>query len=389
MRSPSSPEIIFNCATNVIGGAVQNAVHFIRGVINFEGFGLNWYFILSPQVYAQVKQLLPPHKFIVLNESPAFSLRARRLLGSIVQDIKPQLVYSSAGPAYVKFSVPHVMGCSNPYILGASDYAYELYGGFLSQLKIRLRTKYQTYKIKQADAWITQTESSANNLKRILGNNSDIYIVYNSISPEFLNYLNDYSHQEKSKINSITRILVPTAYYQHKDLERIPQAIARLREKYGVEVKITLTINDKEAYKKTLAIAKDLNIDSSFQNIGGYEHKDSLKIYTEHDVVLQPSVLEVFSTSYIEAMSALKPLIVPSFDFSKSICADYAHYYDCLSIDSYAAAIYAAIVDTSVEERHEKSIAIVSKYGSQDKRVAKIVEILKKHIIRGVDCVQK
>lgn len=381
MRSPNSPDIIFNCATNVIGGAVQNAVHFIRGVVYFKGFGLNWYFILSPQVYAQVKQYLSPQEFFVINKSPAFSLAARRLLSSIVRANNPRLVYSSAGPAYVKFSVPHVMGCSNPYILGASDYAYELYGGYISQLKIRLRTKYQTYKIKQADAWITQTESSANNLKRILGSDSVVYTVYNSISPDFLDYLKKHSHQEKRKINSIIKILVPTAYYQHKDLERIPQAIARLREQYGIEVKITLTINDEQAYKKTLAIAKRYNVDSSFQNIGGYEHRDSLKIYTEHDVVLQPSVLEVFSTSYIEAMSALKPLIVPSFDFSQSICADYAHYYDCLSIDSYAAALYAAIVDVNFEERYDKSVAIVNKYGSQDSRVVKIVEILKKHII--------
>lgn len=378
MRASNSVDIVFNCATNVVGGAVQNAVHFINEVIKSDYFGFKWYFILSPQVYTQVKENLRHHSYNVIAVSPATSLQARIKLQGIVRDVNPRLVYSSAGPAYVTFKATHVMGCSNPYILGASEYSYGLYGGWLSQLKIKLRTFYQ--KIKEADVWITQTESSAESLKEIVGHNVKIHIVYNSISEEFLSYFKSRSLAsiKRAEFRKNPKILIPTAYYKHKDLEKVPLAIAKYIEKYNSPVEVNLTIGDDNVYQKILDIAHINGVDKYFSNLGVYEHNKALEIYLAHDVILQPSVLEVFSTSYIESMSIFRPLVVPRFSFSESICGDYAHYYDCNDLDSYAKAIYEAITSYNAQDTYFKSIGVVEKYGSQQQRTAKIVDILTK-----------
>lgn len=147
--------VVFNCSTNVVGGGIQNSVNFIKQVLNHD-FGMAWFFILSPQVHEQVKELVKEGCFHVAQKSPASSLSSRKKIRTIVENISPLLVYTSAGPAYISFPCHHIMGCSNPYILGASDYAYHLYGGMFEQLNRRLKTVYQRMYIKKADAWIVQ-----------------------------------------------------------------------------------------------------------------------------------------------------------------------------------------------------------------------------------------
>jgi len=377
-------DVVFNCSTNVVGGGIQNSVNFIKQIILNNGYGLEWFFLLSPQVYLQVKDLLVNDRFYIAYRSPASTLEERNKIYKLVNDLSPSVVYTSAGPAYIKFPVFHIMGCSNPYILGASNYAYHLYGGTFAQLKRKFKTVYQRLKIKDADAWIAQTKSSEKKLRDIVGKNSDITIIHNSVSKNFLNHLNSLSPNSICQSISVEskKILVPTAYYKHKDLEKIPEAIALLTKKYNVSVKVLLTIGSNDDFDKINNIAKRLNVENCIENIGAFTHNEALRIYSQCDIVLQPSALEVFSTSYIEAMATLKPLVVPKYDFSESICSDYAYYYDSGDIHSYVDAIFKSMHDIDIESRYNKAMNIVVKYGSQEQRVKNIVSLIKKCLFK-------
>lgn len=374
--------VVFNCSTNVVGGGIQNSVNFINQIFRNDGFGLTWYFLLSPQVYVQVSHLVKEGCYYIASKSPASSLTSRREIFDLVKKMSPKVVYTSAGPAYITFPAFHIMGCSNPYVLGASNYAYKLYGNIFEQFKRRLKTVYQRTQIKKADIWIVQTEASEENLRAIVGSSATLHVIYNSLSSEFLQHLKTIKikNYRDSSNSAPKKILVPTSYYKHKDLERIPEAISLLKRRYDGIIEVTFTIQSQGDYEGILEIAKRFNVDASFRNIGAFAHKDALEIYKQYDVILQPSVLEVFSTSYIETMATLKPLVVPIFDFSKSICGNYAHYYCSEDIHSYADALYAAIHDNNHELRYEKAMNIVLKYGSQESRVNKIITLIKSHI---------
>lgn len=379
MNKIKSFDVVFNCSINVIGGGVQNAVNFIRHTIKNDGYGLRWFYILSVQVYEQVKNELSADEFQVFDVTPAKSLASRRALVAFVEKINPSVVYTSAGPTYVKFTSPHIMGCSNPYVLGASDYAYHLYGNKFAQLKRRVLSFYQKQKIKLANEWIAQTEASSESLRKIVGSNSKIHIVYNAVSEDFLNFFNGIEREELSlsNYNEDIKVLVPTAYYKHKDLEKIPQMISRLREKYHKKFTLVLTIQQEDIYQQILNSGRALGVEDYLKNIGGFHHDEALELYRTHDIILQPSVLEVFSTSYIEAMATLKPLVVPEFDFSASICGNYAHYYDCHNIESYVDAMYKAFMDYDIMSRYQRAETILRKYGSQQERTLRIVNIIK------------
>lgn len=378
------PVVVFNCSTNVVGGGIQNSVNFINQIFTNGGFGLKWYFLLSPQVYAQVKDLMIEGEFYVAHKSPASSLVTRKEILHLIKDLSPNVIYTSAGPAYIDFPGLHIMGCSNPYILGAPKYAYKLYGNVTGRIKRRLKTIYQQQQIKKANVWIAQTEASEKSLRKVVGQSAPVYVIYNSVSADFLNNLTAMDMVKDSfhecSVGTCKKILVPTSYYQHKDLEKVPEAISLFMKKYGKMVEVTFTIQSPSDYEGILRIAKKFNVENYFRNIGAYAHKDALEIYKQYDVILQPSALEVFSTSYIESMATLKPLVVPSFDFAKSICRDYAHYYFSENMISYADALNAAIQDDNLEVRYEKAINIVLKYGSQESRVNKIISLIEKYL---------
>ncbi|EJL9531639.1 glycosyltransferase [Escherichia coli] len=382
MNDKKKIDVVFNCSTNVVGGGIQNSVNFIKQVIENNGFDLAWFFLLSPQVYSQVKYILSEDNFYIALNSPASSLKTRKEIFKLVCAIAPKLVYTSAGPAYISFPVRHVMGCSNPYILGASGYAYKLYGNRFEQLKRRLKSVYQRYKIKSADAWIAQTEASEKSLRNIVGKEKLIHVVYNSVSKDFLDYLNaiELSKDMITNTNVVKKILVPTAYYKHKDLEKIPDVVALLCNKYSHQIEVHFTVQSHDDFSNIMHIAREKKVEQAFKNRGAFAHQDAMNIYKQYDAILQPSALEVFSTSYIEAMATLKPLIVPSLNFAESICEDYAHYYEIGNIDSYADAIHSAITDCDIKKRYDIALRIVGKYGSQEQRVNKIISLVKSHM---------
>ena len=55
-------------------------------------------------------------------------------------------------------------------------------------------------------------------------------------------------------------------------------------------------------------------------NLGTIDLKKCSEIYRQCSVVLQPSLLEVFSATYIEAMYFQRPLLVPDVVFARDIC---------------------------------------------------------------------
>ncbi|EGT5662703.1 glycosyltransferase family 1 protein [Cronobacter dublinensis subsp. dublinensis] len=379
-------DVVFNCSTNVVGGGIQNSVNFIVQVIKNDGFGLQWFFLLSPQVYAQLKNILPENSFYIAKRSPASSFSARRQLKKLITSLEPKFIYTSAGPAYIKFDVPHMMGCSNPYILGASTYAYRLYGNIIQQFKRRLKSIYQRMNIKKANVWVAQTEASQKQLLNIVGKKAPVHIIYNSVAKEFLEFLTQAEPSSNKILTSGTTsysILVPTAYYKHKDLERIPEVAALLKKKFHANFKFIFTIESEVDYNKIINLAKGYEVENCMENIGAFEHSKALEIYLRYDVVLQPSVLEVFSTTYIEAISTLKPLVVPNFEFARSICGNYANYYDCNNIYSYVDALCNALQDTNLEIRYNKAVQIARKYGSQEQRSYKIVALIKEYLVKN------
>ena len=376
--------IVFNCTTNNTGGAIQNAVNFINEIMNNDGYGFDWFFFVSPEVAAQVTGLIPTGKIFISDKSPAQSFVWRKRIYEKANKTQPDLIYTSAGPAYVDFKQAHIMGCSNPYILGATKEALRKHGGLVKRLIRRFHTIYQRHHIRKAKYWIVQTEESKRQLKNVVGKGENIFIIYNAISAIFFD-----AHQANNKkeefysdvpheiLNKKISILIPSAWYAHKDLETVPFIIKMLIQRFQLKLKVTFTI-DTLHWNSIKEIATKLGVEKYICNYGPFSRKEAVGLYLEHDIILQPSLLEVFSTSYIEAMAVKKPLVVPLLPFSKGICGEYAYYYTCNDYNTYVDSIVYAIKRVDFAKKIISANNILHKYGTQQKRTENIISVMKK-----------
>lgn len=357
---------IFNCTTNITGGAIQNAVNFIHH--SLEDFENEWFYFVSKEVYQQVREILPPDKFYVCESSPARSFRSRKLLRDLEGQLSPSLVYTSAGPAYVKFKSLHIMGCSNPYVLGINDLASSRMS-FFERMFRWLHSCYQRFYIRFADYWIAQTELSRKSLCRLGLSNDRIFVVHNAISYKFREQFSK-NEVKKSSSNSKKVILIPSVYYKHKNLEIIETLLRYLNES---DYEIVLTLPDDEFQH----IRSCLGLKSSIvTNIGPFPHSKATEVYGIADIVFIPSYLEVFSTSYIETMAMKLPLVLPDLDFCVDICGDYGFYYNALDESSAAACIKDAINAGISNHRLQTAHSLLKTYGSQKERYLKVLTIL-------------
>lgn len=367
----------FNCTTNVSGGAVQNSVNFIVNLVEKKQLD-SWCLMLSPAVYQQVSHLLSGASYEVFS-SPAKSIKARKAILGYITNLNPTVVYTSAGPAYVDFPCKHVMGCSNPYILGIPTKSKKFEASRFRQFMRSLHTLYQRYYIKKSDWWIFQTTHSRDNFIKLMGvDKNRCTVVHNAISESFLNYKPFMAVSKKQ--DGKVRILYPSAYYPHKNFEILPDLIYGLALK-GLDAEFTLTINNQKVWGELVNKCQKLGVAERLKNVGPYQHSDALSLFIQHDVIFQPSLVEVFSTSYIEAMAVGLPLVVADLPFSRSICQDYAEYFDVDNVNSCIDAVNVAVSRVhEADDRFKLGNKILVNYGSQADRF----EIINDYILSKV-----
>ena len=364
---------IFNCTTNVTGGAVQNSVNFIHQAL-LSSECKKWVFVVNKKIYSQLDLDLEESKQFKIFESPAKSIKARREISNYISSKPNWMVYTSAGPAYLSIKNYHVVGCSNPYILGIDKEVNIRFFLGLQYLKRELLTIYQRKAIQSADAYIFQTKHSQDNFFKyaVKKDIKKSIVVPNAISTDFKKHADLNFIPSSLYCKNVISVLVPSAYYKHKCLETIPYLILILNKHYP-EFKFIfyLTITDLD-----FALIKRQNnfnvVSNQIINLGPYSHSDAINLYRKMDAIFQPSLIEVFSTTYIEAISMGMPLIVPDIPFTRDICYGYPNYYDFNNLEDCARAFSPKVIfDNKIRDR-----SILDKYGTQRDRFIKIQNYL-------------
>jgi glycosyltransferase involved in cell wall biosynthesis len=364
---------IFNCTTNITGGAVQNSVNFIREALSSSGSG-NWFFLVNDKIFSQLSE--KTNEQIKVFPSPAKSYSARKSISKYIASKPNSIVYTSAGPAYISIKNYHVIGCSNPYVLGIDkEINVKFFSGF-DLLKRELLTIYQRRAIIGADAYIFQTEHSRQAFFKHTSVKADVQstVISNAISSDFSCYLKSSQQQHVTHQGDVINVLVPSAYYKHKCLEIIPSLIVSLNQEYKDKKYIfSLTVKDDEFLE--IKKSSDLEIPSEqLVNLGTYNHSDAVGLYKKADIIFQPSLIEVFSTTYIEAIAMGLPLVVPDTAFSRGICKNYPSYYDFNNLNDCVRSFSPEIVFNNKNNERD----FLSEYGNQSERFKKIESYLYK-----------
>ena len=138
------------------------------------------------------------------------------------------------------------------------------------------------------------------------------------------------------------RVLVFSHYYAHKNLEIVEELARRVVDR-GLPYVFVLTV-DPSASRLGAAFLHRLRgaIEKGVvENKGLVRSVEIPNLYASSDILLLPSLLESYSTAYVEAMHFGVPIVTSDRGFARSVCGEAALYVDPLSADDIMGALEA------------------------------------------------
>jgi glycosyltransferase involved in cell wall biosynthesis len=246
-----------------------------------------------------------------------------------------------------------------------------------------MRIQYYGYWVRYADAWLTETQSSAKGLADYLSvSPSRVHVVPNSCSDYYLR-LPESQVQHVMKLpnreNCVVRLLYLTNYKPHKNLEIIPDVINELKMQDKEKRYIFVTTLDEQdaRVRRLLRKANKQQTGSSIMNIGYVPVWEGPSLYVECDALFQPTLLEVFSASYPEAMCMGIPIITSDRNFARDVCGSSACYFDPLDPADAARAIMKVCSDSVYrDELITNGKKQLKTFGTSRERFESLIEIL-------------
>jgi glycosyltransferase involved in cell wall biosynthesis len=339
--------LLINTASTFAGGGVQVAKSFIEECTALSDHD---YGVIVGEALAKLidaKKFPSNFTFYFIDYRPAtrvFSWKSRtKFFKHVEQTFKPDVVFTTSGPAYWRPTCPHIMGYNLPH------YVYKD-SPFFKTLSVARRLfwwgKEQVvrYFLKQdADAYVVQTEDIACRLKRWLPTDA-VYTVSNT-------YSSIYQQRERwqpvalKKNVSSKRVLVLSAYYKHKNLEVINSLAALLEER-----------NEKLTFVLTLPTDVLVQIFSPvtlryIENAGPVTPEQCPSLYQQCDVVFLPTLLECFSANYAEAMVMEKPIVTSDLGFAHTVCGEAALYIDPMNAEKILDAFRRVLNDEELTKK--------------------------------------
>jgi glycosyltransferase involved in cell wall biosynthesis len=275
--------------------------------------------------------------------SPLQFARARFRAHQLERRFEPDVVYTIFGPSYWVPTAPQVTGFGRPSLLEWRIAKRLLPGAIDSYIDYSSwKDVVRRWFLKKSRGYLVESEAVLIKLAHCLDVPTErITVMGNTFGNSFERY--DF----RSRRSGNSNVLVPAAYYPHKNLEIIPfVAAAMAREHPTRNFCFTLTIpNTSAPWAGIVEAARAANVSKHVRTVGAIPCSDMPALYARADCVFLPTLLECFTAVYPEAFKSGRPLVTSRRDFAQSLCDDAAVYCDPLDPEDCARKIEDVLDD--------------------------------------------
>lgn len=366
-------KLLINTATIHKGGSVQVAQSFIDTCRDIPAN--DYLVILGLSLVGRIrKEDFPANfQFINIDYRPAtrvFSLHARtRFFRQIEKSFRPDVVFTTSGPAYWRPHAPHLLGYNLPhYIYPDSPFLQRL--PLFQRAKWNLKGRVIRYYCRHdADAYVVQTDD-VNRRARIFLGKDRVYTVSNTCASHYF-ASRDAPNKLPARQPGEFRLLTLSAWYAHKNLAIIPRVVDALPRGVRERVRFVLTLPEEEYQAHFPAPCR-----GAIVNVGPVPVDQGPSLYRECDAMFLPTLLECFSASYPEAMATRRPILTSDLDFARSICREAALYFDPLDPLDIARTIVALVESEPLRQQlADAGGARLADFGTAQSRACHYLEL--------------
>ena len=361
--------ILIDCTNLKVGGGIQVATSFIND-LNKTHSKFIFFIVLSHQMRVGFKtdSFNPNIRFIDMNPKFQNKRKISGFLKQVEEEFNIDKVFCVFGPSFYKSKVPKIVGYAIPHFI------YEE-SPFFKKISIKKKINLFFRKIilihlfkRNSDALIFETDDARIKFTKKYNYSKKTYTVNNALNEVFMDK-NKWNEIE-IKDNREFKILTLSANYPHKNLMIIPKIIEILKSKRITNFSFLISLNEN-----------DINITDSIRPyinfIGKVELSQLPKLYEKVDFVFIPTLLEVFSATYIEAMHMQKPIVASDMSFARDICKNAALYF--IPTDSVDASnkIVRLMKDKNLNRRlAQEGLVNLKRFGNSFVRSKEYLKIL-------------
>ncbi len=370
-------KLLINTASTHKGGSIQVARSFLEECR--ECGSHEFHVVLGVSLARVVEPDTFPNNFFFypIGYRPAtkvFSLQsAAGFLRQVEERIRPDVVFTTSGPAYWRPAAPHLVGFNLPHYVYPDSPFWQTVSR-ARRLRWRFKGEMIRYFFKRdADAYVVQTDDINQRLRGFLGRER-VHTVSNTCSSY---YFAPAAVPDKllPKEEGELRLLTLSAWYPHKNLAIIAQVVKQLPRAVRQRVRFVLTLPEDDFNAHFVGNERENII-----NIGPVPIEEGPALYRECDAMFLPTLLECFSASYAEAMAMERPVVTSDLGFARTVCDNAALYFDPMDPADIAKTICTlvqspAMRDTLVE-RGKKRLVSFGKARSRAERYVEICEQL-------------
>ena len=364
--------VLINASNLHVGGGVAVASSFIHELAEDEAWAPRSLVQVSSEVFQNLRALgTRTSEFLDFECHDVVGIRGL-VSRSRLERKKYDLVFTIFGPDY-KFRgrVSTVTGLAQPWIVYPKNDAFMALSP-LRKLLSRFKYAMQIAFFRRSSALVVESAQIAEIVaRRVKIEEHKIFVVNNAVDSVFRSSQR-WEVLEMPAKRSTFRFGYPARNYPHKNIQILPEVRTLLRDKYGIDIEIIVTLSDGEWQR--------LNSDSQRElvNVGPLSLSQLPSFYSQVDGVIFPSLLECFSAVPIEALACGKPLFASNRPFVRCEVGDYAYYFDPVDANDIAEIIARALSGTSWREHtrlRSGAEFIWSMYGSS-KRTAGYLSVL-------------
>lgn len=326
-------KLVINASTCVVGGGVQVTVNLVKEIMATVPVQA-CVVLASAAVADQIPETREdgPVRTVRIHPSPARlfgGVRSRRFVTQLVNDFNPSMVFTVFGPSYQRFDYPHLMGFADPFLIVRNSVALRNHG-LMDRLRLEAKVKAKRICLRWADEHVVETEAARHGLARVLQRPIDfIHVVPNNCSSIFWDAAALATPRPFRCQPGVFQVLCMGAPYPHKNFQIVPQVAARLKQldpsnRYFFKFTIP---SDHPLWCRLVAEAEQLGVSDNLSTVGATPLANCPKLYREADAVLHPSLLEVFSATYVEAAVMGRPVVATDLDFAREALGEAGRYY--------------------------------------------------------------
>lgn len=297
---------------------------------------MDWLAVLprSMRKSSSISKWLNSERCVWVQKTSLFDIaRIGVRLTAIEREFKPNIVFTIFGPAYFKARAPHVVGFALPNLI------YERTGPLKKAAGLRtlLSDKLRRAMLRRADHFVVETETVRMRLAHRLGTPLEVVsVIGNAVNPVMLKY-----DRNVGPGGGACRILIPSTYYVHKNLEVVPfvaRALRDLDSNFDFIFQFTL---DRESgpWASLIRSAAACGVSDRIETLGVLQLDRLAVAYQRASAVFLPTLREASTAVYPESFYFRRPLITSDLDFARELCGEAALYVPPLEPEKIAEAI--------------------------------------------------